>query len=201
MCLSANIGADFNIDSYGLSLDRSVSDLHHFLFVEGDKKTKFDTFIYHTFNTYAKSKNDIEINYRNLNKCMKDSGFLDLIFIGFKQRNRYDICNDDDTNMMNPKIFEIFDNVTEVELYAVKDYSFSLIRLLSIIKNTKVEKIRISSGFVEGGDSNTWLNLSYFDESSWNNVVQKYQNKGYKIEFDEERTAWRVDQDIYINKK
>ena len=199
MCLSGDIYDHFDIGQYGLSLSRSVSDLKHFLFDESDKKTKFDPFVYQTFNTYAKSKNKIKIWYRNLAVDMKDSGFLDLIFLGFNRRTGYDIGNDDDTNLMNPNIFKIFNNVKMVELCDVDTYSFSLIGLLNIIKDTKIEKIDM-----DGYDEDwTWLKLIRCDDSAWDKVVEEYKNEGYNIEFDDDWDDRKGmhHQQIHIRKK
>ena len=142
-----------------------------------------------------------------LDYFIKDPVFLNVIF-GFDGLLIGKLSDVDDNNFSIPannqnlpcrKLLDKLNNVTSIKIKYVqiglddKYYSFCLFRLLSLIENTKIEKIEIL-GCVKEEGLVSWLSSSWKVWSS--SLIQTYKNKGFKIEYKEQRSKHY----IYINK-
>lgn len=117
---------------------------------------------------------------------ISDAKFLRVIFAGkgFKKDefagNNYSIP-DDDTNILN---FKMFDNLESIKIdnaqYYDGYYPFCLDSFLSILTSTRIKHVEIR-GYPEDDTRTSWLNYVWNKESS--QLMHKYKNKGYMIEF------------------
>jgi len=177
------------LSSYSLILEHLLYGLH---------KNKFNPFIYESFKVFCQNKTEITLNIHYIWKCIRNRAFLNVIF-GSNVFVIGDLSEDDDNNFSIPvnnenlpmrKFLESFNNVTSIKITNVQYddyyYSFCLIRLLSLIEDTKIEKIEISSGYGYKG----WLSSSWKVSSS--SLIQTYKKKGFQIEYKYNK--------IYINK-
>ena len=93
------------------------------------------------------------------------------------------------------KFLDKVKKVTSIKIYGVqlkdKYYSFCLFRLLSLIENTRIEKIEIES---YSGGYKSWLSSSWKVSSS--SLIQTYKNKGFQVKYEEKGNKHY----IYINK-
>ena len=135
-----------------------------------------------------------------------DPVFLNVIF-GFDGLLIGKLSDVDDNNFSIPannqnlpKFLDKLNNVTSIKIkyvqrpYTNKYYSFCLFRLLSLIENTKIEKIEIFGRVKEEGLV-SWLSSSWKVWSS--SLIQTYKNKGFQIEYKEK---YGTNHYIYINK-
>lgn len=172
---------------------RLIVIMDHFLNVESEKI--FDSFIYDTWRLFLKKKIEIKINMAELDDHQQnhiDASFLNVIFngAGFKkyeyneQVNEeidYFIIPSDDTNIIK---FDIFPNLQEINITFAQDndeyWPFSLSQLLLILRQTKVEKVKIKTNILLGVDLKSWIKWLWHNNSS---LIAQYQNEGYSIKF------------------
>ena len=189
--ISDNVRAADSVDksllsSYSLILEHLLYGLHK-------NKFKFNPFIYESFKVFCQNKTEITLNMDNINDFIEDKVFLNVIFgsNGFVKRSRWGYNNFsipvNNENLPMRKFLESFNNVTSIKItkveYGYDYYSFCLIRLLSLIEDTKIEKIEI-------GGWKGWLFTSWKVSSS--SLIQTYKKKGFQIEYKYNK--------IYINK-
>ena len=149
--LDVLISGDSKTSSY--KHGKVVSSL--FNYILNDKLDKnFSKYIYDSFKLFTIKKQYIHINLWHLDKYNeKDDGKLvNLIVHKLKAFDRSETCkmNMDNTNILTPQLLSIFPNLCYVQITASnidgdKNYIFSLYELLSSIKNTKVNTVRIQS--------------------------------------------------------
>ena len=168
-------------------LSTSLKILDHLFFSKD--KDKFDHFIYQTFEFFAQNKTDFFFDLMDLYKNMSDSSskFLGFIFDGNGlQKETYDndnyIIYDDNTNLIKKEMFDVFPNAKLIHLSHVQyqnDYfSFSLLKLLELIKEINIEEVTIVADIEKGGTS--WLSNLWLASPS---LVKAFKNEDYTIEF------------------
>ena len=85
--------------------------------------------------------------------------------------------------MVNPILFKIFRNLETLRIGAV-DHPFSLLLLLSLIKETSIEKVEI-----EVGDEEETLNTLWSDPK-FIGIKGKYKEERYEME--RNRSRWLI---------
>ena len=174
--------------------------MEHLLYGHNKNKFNFDPFIYQTVKVFCKSKKKIAISMYNLDEYIDFKKFLNLIFgeNDFGEIGKFSELDDEshfipdnNQNIPNHKFLQKFKNVTSLEISGVehydddgKYYSFSLIKLLSLVLDTKIEKVTID-GYVKKGSSSSWLSFSWNTQSL--SLTQTFKKKGFNIQFKKER--------------
>jgi len=175
-------------------LNKSRLILEHLLYGCHENKFNFDPFIYKTFEVFIRNKKQIKINMKDLDYCIKDKVFLQVIFGSnvFVSKEKAEAAGRDyfipvnNENLFDNKFLQRLNKVTSMEISGVqtkhtnKYWSFSLINLLSLIEDTKIENIKISTTYLKKG-ANSWL--SYLFDTSFVSLIGTYKNKGFDIKF------------------
>ena len=163
---------------------------------------QIDQYIMDTFNSFIKHKKKIDIKVEYVIKKVKDKELVNNI-INKGESTEYkhgktDVIrreSKDMTNLINSKIIKMFTNVQEIEMTINEMfnnnniYTISLIGLLSIIESTSIKRVEISMYWKKKAGI-SWLSALW--KSSSNELIQKYNNMGFDIKYD--------NNDIIINK-
>ena len=157
-----------------------------------ETKDQIDAFIYRTFAMFAQNKQEIYINIFVLKNYLKNDGWMKFLFgkSGLKTReynsidkNNYFIPSDD-TNLLTKDIIDLFPNITSLRVDFVQFdgeyWSFSLLQLLKLVNNTKIEQVKLNAIAKNKGES-TWL--SYLWETSSAELKVALNEEGWYINF------------------
>eukprot|EP01084_Bolivina_argentea_P261715 442403_1 len=138
---------------------------------------KYPQYIYDTFDCFSKHKKQIRLYFHHLNQ-MKNKDMISLVMHDIeestKERERLDT-----TNLFRKTILDIFENVQSIRIIcwnsmARYGYSFSLLRLLTLIESYGIQQVIITVAWLKGEldvDLKKWVS----------NVKEQYQQKRYKI--------------------
>eukprot|EP01084_Bolivina_argentea_P261714 442401_1 len=139
---------------------------------------KYPQYIYDTFDCFAKYKTQIRLNLPYLNQ-MKKKDMISLVMHDIeestKERERLDT-----TNLFRKTILDIFENVKSIRIQcsngmARYGYSFSLLRLLTLIESYGIQQVIIVVAWLP-------IDFNVVDSKKWvSNVKEQYQQKRYKI--------------------
>ena len=182
----------------GTSLSEGIYDkqtviLRH-LMLDIDRN-KFVPFIYSTWDWFVQSQDKIVMNFWDLQMRFKDDDPLfDILFMdGYKtgtveaKSRKYSIYSDG-KNLLSKAVINMFSNVESIEFEWVQSksfdkhyWSFSLFELLSLIKDTKIEKVRLF-GESSGYKDSSWLSDVW--NKSKSELMTEYRKHGYKIRFE-----------------
>lgn len=176
--------------SYG----RIISHLFDYALTDNPSNQQFPMhpYIYDTFKCFANHKTKIDIQLHNINNYVEDRKLLDLLFHSLVKEevtsnNEYvEVRNRQ--NLLKGYLLKIFKNVEEINITAsssVPDYGkfvypFSILLLLNVIDDTKINKFKINV------DRNTDLNvigwLGSIEKSKLvTSIVRMYKERGYGI--------------------
>ena len=188
-------GADMSdYDRWLVSTKQISSLMNIFTYILSQTgKRKYPAYLYSVFRCFVEHKRHIQLRFdcletyqkamRSLimNQLDKNNYTSDNVYI-IKERKEGDI-----SNLFRDQLLQIFTNVTTVTIhtgyydhYMSNDtdnkYTFSLLSLLSLIAESRLEKL-----LVIGGE---WLNWS--SEYDWKQepkdlIEQKYNQSGYSI--------------------
>ena len=169
-----------------LQLDDSVDNmigilLENELDFNSQNMLQFDPFIISTFKSFIEYKTQIVLNLDRL-WDVKNKKMVKLLMNVMDKRNPKDeIFRDelDENNVFSHSILQIFKNVEYIEIKSYNDdsYSISMIYLLSLIKSTKVNKVKVINWSRNGGDNwiyNLWENQA-------KELQQQYVENNYHI--------------------
>lgn len=178
------------------SYDKQATILKHLIMDDENDKNKFTPFIYSTWDWFVKNQKKIKINLWDLKLRFKDDDKLfDILFMnGYNTQNlenksgNYSIHKNGE-NLLNKRVIDMFCNVKLIEFEWVQSkafdkryWSFSLFKLLELIKDTKIERIKLY-GDCSGYKDSSWL--SYLWKKSKKELINKYRNEGFKIKFED----------------
>ena len=131
---------------------------------------------------WLSSKIEISIDMKQLDWYISDDQCLNATFGGNGFKKNLEEIPDDNTNIFK---FDLFNNLKEMDISNVNCYSFSLSRFLSLLKETKIERVKITEN--SSISSVTWLSTVWdkwvplkWDDKSWS-LMKEYKNQGYII--------------------
>ena len=171
---------------------------------DGKGEVELDPYIKNTFKAFIQSKKSIILNQRYLSDEFEvNKDFRNLIMYKL-ERYKEHILPTDNTNLFRSELLTLFKKVTTITLITNhflhdKIGIISMDALLLIIKNTSLERINILS-FVQKNvsDCSSWIS------QMWNglslNMINKYKECGFKIEFKERIGPGKTYHGFVINK-
>lgn len=164
-------------------------------------------YVIDTFESFVENKTSVWIDLERLNKNVAHDKLLDL-FLNERSVTNYwkpkifNIRDDADySNLINPVMLKVFKNVTELSIDTaaiIKDsmydyvcYSMSIIALLSVIKDTNLQRVIIRTSVVTlstyGESYTSWI------EMLWNacsdDIIEKYKDEQYQISFEQKKDS------------
>lgn len=160
---------------YGLKL-RTLFDY----ILYGKKEKKWHQYVYDTFQCFVRNKTMVHINIDYLVHLVKDEELLSLIFHKLEKNNKEIMEEETSTNLIKPQFFRIFDNVEEIIIGSFNS-GFSLFGFLSLITNTKINKVLISGN---------WLRERW--DSCGEEIVEKFATRNFKVVFSKDYNQMRI---------
>ena len=114
----------------------------------------------------------------------------------YEQESDYFI-NSDNTNILRKSIINLFQNLKTLTIYDAQSngeyWSFSLLELLNLINDTKIEQVTLH-GKIRGFGGSTWF--SYLWTSSSDSLKATFNNDGWDINFE---AKWQFRDYHWIN--
>ena len=140
--------------------------------------TKFDPYIYSTFQAFSENKQQITLYLLWLNG-IKNNKMRDLMMYSMENNDKKR-DGDDMTNLFKPELLRIFKNVKTLNIISkAHSFSFSLSALLSLLIQSKsLEKVT-----VDGRKSVNWIGCLW--SSSSQSITQEFDEKNYTISYTE----------------
>ena len=175
------------------------------------EKDGIDEYILKSFHAFTQKKKQLNINVSEVMKSIEDEHLIKNIFFGtekikwksgkteFVRRSETD-----KTNLFHSKLIQLFSNCVEINMMInSNDFDLfdegrdicpiSFIALLSIIEGTKVTKIHISIYWGRDDEGESWLDALW--EGHGREIMRKYQETGYSIEYTKERNSITIKHD------
>ena len=160
-----------------------------------EKQYKFHPYVHDTFKCFCDNKKEIRIT-RYLAENVKDQALSDVLIPELVQQEWYDeddlsvwFGDNKTQNMINPMIFDLFQNLKEVYIYG-EYHPFSLSSFLSMIQNTSIRKVTIE---IEGFSIMITSTSAEYVE-----LKTKYKEKQYEMEIQHEGGCY--DDSLIISK-
>ena len=153
---------------------------------DGGKEMQFDDYLLATFKTFIHHKAQIVLDYNDVDYILTNSKIRDIIMYPMaKSKEKRD--GNDTINLFKPSILQIFTKVKSITLNISNGYecwSISLVKLLSIIKDTSVQQVHVSLGSSKS--------LTEWIKSEWESsekLTSLYKKSGFTIQY-KERIGW-----------
>ena len=175
-----------------------------------------DDYIIKTFHAFTEGRKKIEIKIPDLVDAINDKKLLNNVIVDpemieFKNGETEFIRRSemDNTNLLNPKLVKLFRNCEEIKMWMNKYkenniYTFSLMALLSIIQDSLIRRLELViwwKEFEDDGETKckelSWIDVLW--QSSSEEIVQKYKEKGFDIKYDE-FSAFLYGKTIIVNR-
>lgn len=176
MIISWNVNDDSKIGNNPDDVSTLKSLFAYYLYPESQKEFKPNQYIFNTFLCFLNNKDSIMVDLDKLDEHCPNKGILSLIFTQIIKDTDNDAVltmnEDNDKNLVKKEVFTLFKNVTDLFI-TCDSYSISLLALLSIINNTKINNIKIY------GDN--WL-PSIVSSSAFNGIVAEYKKANFTFE-------------------
>ena len=167
-CISGNVNHYISEYEYG----KKLSALFNY-FINGKLENKWNKFVYDTFECFIKNKKRMDIDIDKVSRYVGDQDLLNLMFHSLNADSTAIMDEKDSTNLIKQSMFEIFENVEEINIQS-NEHSFSLFGFLEIISETKITKVTITAGKY----GFEWI------ESLWKDHQQKIEARFDASEFD-----------------
>ena len=184
-CLSNEAPASYNHGKVLSALfDYALYDKAH---------TKFNPYVYATFDCFRRNKTEISIDIGSLQFYGKirinDGKLLDLFIHQIHEfvRGEEDTTNINNMNMLKPELFQLFPNINHVYIRASDyrgfiDYIFSLSQLLSLLGQTKVNRVDIVAYGKESSPSRaSWIKKLWISSSEV--IRERFSKQKFDIRF------------------
>ena len=157
----------------------------------GIKKEGIDEYLYQTFDSFSNHKNEIFLNLDELQYV--DGDMISLIMYGLKERggssdkdrNKLCLCSSDFNNIFIKNILDIFINLNNIKIYTTdgigwKTYSLCLLSLLSLMDESRVQRVEIMA-VQYFGTNNSWISCLWSLCSS--EIESKFNAKSKEIAY------------------
>ena len=134
-----------------------------------------NAYILESFHCFVNAKQEIKVDLRKLDEYCGNKGLLGLLFSKLVKDTR---LKEKDQNLIKRDLFKLFANVNYLLIYC-HEYSFCLSSFLSVIDNTKIDKVEIY------GDK--WL-PSIASSSSYDFICTQYKKANFDLKFEDNNT-------------
>eukprot|EP01083_Nonionella_stella_P107089 309764_1 len=153
-----------------------------------ETKKRFDDYIGSTFEAFTRSKKQIVLNLKMLDRANKQvtdlfMNPLDVRDLRFQDIEEIEREDDDLRNLCKPQVFEIFKNVQTVVFLTADSrgdsYSISMSSLLSLMKLVSLDNVILRANRYRS--HRTWIDDIWYNSSE--ELTNQYGDANYNIDF------------------
>ena len=159
-----------------------------FNYFSGDQTMRFNPYMLQTFQAFVKAKTSIKIHFTYFSDPeFTEPAIRELIINNTQQSEHVSRRTaNDDANLLNPQILTVFTAIKTITLEATQGpsrgpqgcFTMSFLKLLSLIKNTSVQKVIIDEG---GSYEKRWI-MSLWNASS-SELIEEYRKSNFDIQY------------------